>query len=211
MAFLKQQGIRGTALGVTSHDWPQYTEEEPEIYEQEALDKFFAECDADELLRYEFFMMTGMREQEVIYATDLCVDFANCTVSVKHNPSHGWAPKMYKERTIPVPQYLVDKLKAMLVKRGKGGLLFPTANGLPKFDFLDGAKAIARRSGLPEDTVYLHKFRSTFATRSLWANVDLRTVQMWMGHTDLASTMRYLKPNRGKEVRDKVESIWTTA
>lgn len=44
MAFLKQKGTRGTALGITSHDWPQFTEEGPEIYEQEVLDKFFAEC-----------------------------------------------------------------------------------------------------------------------------------------------------------------------
>ena len=65
--------------------------------------------------------MTGMREQEVIYATDKCSDFSNCTVSVKHNPEYGWTPKAYKERTIPVPKALMSKLKAMLVKRGKGG------------------------------------------------------------------------------------------
>jgi hypothetical protein len=29
----------------------------------------------------------------------------------------------------------------MLVKRGKGGLLFPTKSGLPKYNFLDIAKA----------------------------------------------------------------------
>lgn len=95
----------------------------------------------------------------------------------------------------------------MLVDRGKGGLLFPTKNGLPKFDFLDMAKAAAKRAGIPESEVWLHKFRAPFATRSLWAGVDLRTVQDWMGHTDLASTLRYLKPNRSV-VREKVEAIW---
>jgi hypothetical protein len=38
-----------------------YTEEEPEIYEQEELDKLFAACDAEERLWYAFFLMTGMR------------------------------------------------------------------------------------------------------------------------------------------------------
>lgn len=99
----------------------------------------------DELLRYEFFLRTGMREQEVIYATDRAVDFVNCTVSVQHHAEYNWSPKMYKERTIDVPKALAEKLKKMLVKRGKGGLLFQTANGLPKFDFLNGAKAIGRR------------------------------------------------------------------
>jgi hypothetical protein len=65
------------------------------------LDKFFAAYDAHELLLFEFFMVTGMREQEVIYATDNGVDFKNCTVSMKHSPQHGWAPKQYTERTIP--------------------------------------------------------------------------------------------------------------
>jgi site-specific recombinase XerD len=37
--------------------------------------------------------------------------------------------------------------------------------------------------------------------------VDLRTVQDWMGHTDLSSTLRYLKPNRAV-VQEKVEAIW---
>jgi hypothetical protein len=39
---------------------------------------------------------------------------------VRHNPQHGWTPKMYKERTIPVPAALMAKLKKMLVERGKG-------------------------------------------------------------------------------------------
>jgi integrase/recombinase XerD len=207
MTFLKHFDITGKSLKIKAHDWPKYVEEEPEMYEQDVLDKFFAACDADELLLFEFFLQTGMREQEAIYATDRSVDFSNSTISVKHNPAHNWTPKQYKERCIPVPKSLVEKLKRMLVKRGKGGLLFPTKNGLPKFDFLDMAKAVAKRAGINESEVWLHKFRATFATRSLWAGVDLRTVQDWMGHTDLASTLRYLKPNRSV-VREKVEAIW---
>ena len=207
MSFLKHHDITGKSLKIKAHDWPKFVEEEPEIYEQEMLDKFFAVCDEEERLLFEFFQQTGMREQEVIYATDRCLDFANCTVSVKHNPAHNWTPKMYKERTVPVPKALMSKLKQMLVKRGKGGLLFPTKSGLPKYNFLDIAKAVAKRAGIDESEVWLHKFRATFATRSLWAGVDLRTVQDWMGHTDLASTLRYLKPNHSI-VSEKVEAIW---
>jgi integrase/recombinase XerD len=132
MSFLKHYDISGKSLKIKPHDWPQYVEEEPEIYEQEILDEFFAACDKNELLLFEFFLMTGMREQEVIYATDRCLDFSANTVTVRRNPQHGWTPKMYKERTIPVPAALMTKLKKMLVGRGKGGLLFPTKNGQPK-------------------------------------------------------------------------------
>ena len=58
MTFLKAQGIRRLA---GKNDWPRYTEEEPEVYEQEELDKLFAVCDAEERLWYEFFLMTGER------------------------------------------------------------------------------------------------------------------------------------------------------
>jgi hypothetical protein len=62
MTFLKAQGIRGLA---GKNDWPRYTEEEPEVYEQEELDKLFAVCDAEERLWYEFFLMTGERANHV--------------------------------------------------------------------------------------------------------------------------------------------------
>jgi site-specific recombinase XerD len=53
-----------------------------------------------------------------------------------------------------------------------------------------------------------HKFRATFATWSLWAGVDLRTVQQWLGHSDMESTMPYLKPSRSQQVREKVNEIF---
>ena len=56
--------------------------------------------------------------------------------------------------------------------------------------------------------IWLHKFRATFATWSLWAGVDLRTVQQWLGHSDMESTMRYLKPSRSQQVREKVNEIF---
>lgn len=96
MGFLKLYGAQPRDPKVTKHDWPQYVEEEPEIYEHEELDTFFAACDEDERVIFEFFLKTGMREQEVVYATDRCVDFANCEVKVRHNPTYGWTPKMYK-------------------------------------------------------------------------------------------------------------------
>jgi len=42
----------------------------------------------------------------------------------------------------------------------------------------------------------------------LQAGVDIRTVQQWMGHKDLASTMRYLKPARGKGILEKVNTTF---
>ena len=87
-------------------------------------------------------------------------------------------------------------------------LVFPTAGCNPKLDFLDCLKAVAERAKLDENNFWLHKFRATFATRCLWAGVDLRTVQQWLGHSDMESTMRYLKPSHSQHVRDKVNEIF---
>jgi integrase/recombinase XerD len=206
MTFLKAQRIRGL---VGKNDWPRYTEEEPEIYEQEELDKLFAACDSEERLWYEFFLMTGMREQEVMYTNWSDVSFAASTVRVSHKADRGWTPKAYKEREIPIPAKLAKSLKARRAKSDKNcGLVFPTAGCNPKLDFLDCLKAVAERAKLDKVNFWLHKFRATFATWSLWAGVDLRTVQQWLGHSDMESTMRYLKPSRSQHVRDKVNEIF---
>jgi len=206
MSFLKANGIRGL---VRKNDWPRYTEEEPEIYEQEELDALFKACDEQQRLWFEFFLMTGMREQEVMYTYWSDINLTHATVRVSHKPDRGWTPKAYKEREIPIPATLVSSLKARKARVDKTcNLLFPTAGCNPKLNFLDDLKAVAERAKLRKDNFRLHKFRATFATRCLWAGVDLRTVQQWLGHSDMESTMRYLKPARNEAVREKVNQIF---
>jgi integrase len=128
MTFLKAHGIRGL---VGKNDWPRYTEEEPEIYEQEELNSLFAACDVEERLWFEFFLMTGMREQEVMHTYWTDVNFTANTVRVSHKRDRGWTPKAYKEREIPIPAKLVKNLKQWKAKADKScGLVFrlPDAN-----------------------------------------------------------------------------------
>jgi len=206
MTFLKAYGVRGI---VGKNDWPRFTHEEPEIYEREELGTLLEACNEEERLWFEFFLMTGMREQEVMYTYWSDVKFAAATVRVSHKPDRGWTPKAYKEREIPIPARLVKALKASKMNSDKNcDLVFPTAGCNPKLDFLDCLKACAERAKLNKDDFWLHKFRATFATWSLWAGVDLRTVQQWLGHSDMESTMRYLKPSRSQQVREKVNEIF---
>jgi len=127
MSFLKAQKVRGL---VGKNDWPRYTGEEPEVYEQAELETLFAACDAEERLWFEFFLMTGMREQEVMHVHWFDVNLRASTVKVSHKPD--WTPKAYKEREIPI-QKLVASLQAAKAKHDKScGLVFPTAGCRPK-------------------------------------------------------------------------------
>ena len=157
----------------------------------------------------ELFLMTGEREQEVMHTYWSDLKLQHATVRVTHKPDRSWTPKAYREREVPIPDKLVRQLKAWKAKSDKKcNLLFPTAACKPKLDFLDCCKKIAERAGLDPDDFWLHKFRATFATWHLWSGVDLRTCQHWMGHQDVESTMRYLKPQRGQEARAKVNNTF---
>ncbi|PYX19988.1 MAG: hypothetical protein DMG87_11235, partial [Acidobacteria bacterium] len=175
MTFLKAQGVRGL---VGKNDWPRFVEEEPEVYEREELEKLFAVCDEEERLWYEFFLMTGMREQEVMHCSWADVNLTRSTVTVRYKPEYGFSPKNYREREIPIPAKLVTSLKAWKAKAEKFcGLVFPTAGCSPKLNFLDDLKVVVERANLDKENFWLHKFRATFATWHLWNSVDLRTVQ----------------------------------
>lgn len=206
MSFLKEEGIRGL---VKKEDWPQYQEDDPEIYEKEDLDAFFAVCTDQERLWFEFFLQTGMREQEVIYCRPENVNLKHGTIFVRRNDLYNWTAKAYRGREIPISAWLAAKLAARKLP-ASAKLLFGTSTGNPKLDFLDCCKSIAKRAGLNPDDWWLHKFRATFATMHLQAGVDFRTVQKWLGHVDSASTLRYLRPARGKEVQEKVNQTWAS-
>src|SRR5207248_571913 len=108
MTFLKAQAIHGL---VGKNDWPRFVEEEPEVYEHEELDKLFNACTAEERLWFEFFLMTGMREQEVMHCSWNDVNLSRGTVTVRYKPEYGFSPKNYKEREVPIPAKLVRSLK----------------------------------------------------------------------------------------------------
>jgi hypothetical protein len=51
----------------------------------------------------------------------------------------------------------------------------------------------------------LKTFRSTYASRTLRTGFDVRTVQHWMGHKSLETTMRYLVPSQ--EVHARLDQV----
>jgi integrase/recombinase XerD len=205
LTFLKSCGIEKL---LTKTDKVRYVQSEPEIYDADQLDAFFAACDSDERVFFEFLLMTGFRKKEAAFVEWRDVDLKAGVVRVTAKNKYGFRPKTYEEREVPIPDKLVAALKS---HRNGSELLFPTRNGTPRrhrTQLLDLCKAIAKRAKLNPDEFWLHKFRATFATMHLQAGVDLRTMQSWMGHKDLESTMRYLKPARGKGAREKVNATF---
>ena len=75
--------------------------------------------------------------------------------------------------------------------------MFPSPKSHLNYRFLhERCKDIATRAGLNKEEWHLHRFRDTAATRWLRAGIDVRTVQVWLGHESLATTQKYLEPSK---------------
>jgi integrase len=218
------------ANGVVSllqkRDWPDYVEPMRVVYEPEELKPLFAACTAEERTLYMTYLLTGFRDKEIRYLTWRDIDFRNQAIRVTAKSQFEFKPKNKEEREVPVPQSLLELLKAHREKQRShpAGLVFPTLNNEPDKNHESKLKKIAYRAGLNCGNCvtahrnhcakgpychqwFLHKFRHTFATRNLQDHVcDIRTLQLWLGHSDLASTMVYLKAVRSKDVLSKVNA-----
>jgi integrase/recombinase XerD len=224
---LKQHGKRKL---LTSADWPSFVETVRPIYEDAELAKLFKTCTPEEEIRFKFYLMSGFREAEGRFVTWRDVDFKHLAVRVTAKPHWGFHPKNWQEREVPVPQKLIAMLQRFRPKdAGPDAPLFPSATGRLDGAMLEKLKAVAHRGKLncghcvvkhrlEDGTIkinrcadgpyctrwFLHKFRHTYATRHLQDGIDIRTLQQWMGHRDIASTIVYLKGVRNSDVQARI-------
>lgn len=54
-----------------------------------------------------------------------------------------------------------------------------------------------------------HAYRKLAADKWLRNGIDLKTVQVLLGHTSLASTQRYLRPLEQDELKQRLEQAWS--
>jgi integrase len=225
--LLKQHG-RSKLL--TASDWPSFVETVRPIYEDAELTALFAACAPPEATRFRFYLMSGFRDAEGRFVTWRDVDFRHTAVRVTAKPHWGFQPKNWEEREVPVPQKLITMLqKFRPANATPDDPLFPSATGRPDGAMLEKLKAVAWRGELncghcataqklKDGTErinrcnagpycgrwFLHKFRHTYATRHLQDGIDIRTLQQWMGHRDIASTMVYLKGVRNSDIQVRI-------
>ncbi len=203
--FLRANGVTGL---LRAADKPRYDEKDVVAYYPQELSVLFSEATAEERLLIQFFLGTGFREQEVTYCTWANIDFQGKVVSVRSKPEMRFRAKDKEERSVPIPDSLVHSLA--LRKRQAGSLLvFPGKGNKPNGHFLRTLQKLAYRAGLNcgECTTKsgrtcttkpvcrkwgLHSLRRTFATLHSEAGVPPRTIQRWLGHSDLSTTLRYL-------------------
>lgn len=226
---MKQHGRRKL---LNASDWPSFVETVRPIYEDSELERFFKACTWDKEIRFKFYLMSGFREAEGRFLTWRDVDFKHMAVRVTAKPQWNFQPKNWEEREVPVPARLIELLKKFKPAEAKqDDPVFSSTKGRPDGAMLEKLKQVAHRAKLNcgccavkhklengtlkinrcSDGPYctrwfLHKFRHTYATRHLQDGIDIRTLQQWMGHRDIASTMVYLKGLRNKDVQQRINA-----
>ena len=199
--FFKRQGRGGITRGL---QLPERITPLPREYRTADLAKFFKAAHDSEKALFSTFLLTGLRELEVVHLFWTDVSFELQTVRVTAKPELGFYPKRWEEREVPIPVQLIDLLRAH-PRRAGCNFVFSSPKGNREYHMLDRCKAVAGRAGLDPTKFDLKTFRSTFASRALRAGFDVRTVQHWMGHKSLETTMRYLVPSQ--EVHARLDQV----
>jgi integrase/recombinase XerD len=206
-------------------DWPSFVETIRPIYESEELTAMFEVATEDEADMLKFILGSGYRDQEMRYVGYLDLDSHHDLARVTAKKEWDFTPKNWEERAVPLPHALMERLKKRKERKKARphDLIFGNTKGNPDSEMDMVVKRVAERAELNCGrcvtehgnkcaegpfcmNFFLHKFRHTFATNHLRDGVDIRTVQAWLGHRDIKSTMVYLKGIRSKDAAQKVNS-----
>jgi integrase len=132
--------------------------------------------------------LVALRWRDIAFAAQrvrVCGSFAGARLTT---------PKSGKVRSVPLAPDVASALARLAARgywTGDDDLVFPGMLG----SYLDASalarryKAALRRAALRP--LRFHDLRHTFGTRMI-AKADIRRVQEWMGHADVATTMKYL-------------------
>ncbi len=201
---------------------PKYDKTMPEIYTDKELTAFFAAVTSPkENLLFRVFIETGVREQEAMYLEWKDVDPDQKILSLKSKVKRfGFRLKDFEERELPLSDDILERLAAYRKEQAGRDTLIFSLRGHPDGHMLRTLKRLVRIAKLNCAECdgcmskskecgrwYLHKFRATYCTKLLRAGVDIRTVQAMMGHSDLESTMRYLRPAENVQLQDVVNRV----
>ena len=154
----------------------------------------------------ELLYATGLRVSELVMAE---VALVNLDVGYLRVTGKG-----AKQRLVPMgegarqllQQYMEEARPRLLSKKKTSRYVFVSRRGGPltRQAFWKLLRRRAQRAGIRQ-TISPHMLRHSFATHLLEGGADLRTVQVMLGHADIATTQIYTQVERGhlKRVHDR--------
>lgn len=134
---------------------------------------------------------TGLRVSELVTLPLAACNLSSCFVRV--------IGKGEKERLVPfgIPakeslESYLESARPLILKGRRSNTLFITSHGkgMTRLRFWQIIREAARAAGIKEH-LSPHTLRHSFATHLLSHGADLRSVQLMLGHSDIATTQIY--------------------
>jgi len=129
----------------------------------------------------------GLRREELFHLRWEDVNWKTGELTVVSREEHH--TKNYESRRIPMNEVLAEALRRHL-HRLDSLHIFCNRDGQPYDNIRKALHSAAKRAGIV-GMVGLHQLRHAFCSHALMQGIDARTVQKWMGHRDLKTTLRY--------------------
>ncbi|MFC1526910.1 tyrosine-type recombinase/integrase [Candidatus Latescibacterota bacterium] len=129
----------------------------------------------------------GLRAREIYYLrwTDIRWDEGVLEVVSQEE----WTTKNNRTRRVPMSSRLAGHLRRNPRRLGSPYVFTNRFGNL--FDRMDKfLRGAAKRAGVP-GRVTLHQFRHSFCSHCFMKGTDPHTIQQWMGHRQITTTMRY--------------------
>jgi integrase/recombinase XerD len=149
----------------------------------------------------------GLRISEAIALPITAIDSKQMVVRV--------IGKRNRERIVPLPEALLHRLRAWWSTHRDPLWLFPNESGtgpLINKSFRRAFASARQRAGLAAE-IKPHSLRHSFATRLLEHGVDVRIVQMLLGHASIRSTEIYthLTTAMRHDLQQRIADLFTSA
>ncbi len=207
--------------------------------EQSTDDKFFSYEEAQLFLNnikdhelYELFYVAlffGMRREEMLGLRWSAIDFKAKTMIINHTVTRGTkvnrvnATKTASSaREYPLTDEQVEMFKRLREKEKKNRIL--CGNGYHESDYIfkhvDGSlfypdyptklfgKLIKKMPELPQNITF-HGLRSSCVSILVHQGMDVKSIQKWVGHKDIDTTLRIYAKVKDKEAKREISQAMT--
>lgn len=184
-------------------DTPRIRRRLPEVLTVEEVEALIASCDTTkpsgvrDRAILELMYSSGLRVSEVVL-----LEFQH--LDLEEQMLRLWG-KGFKERVVPFGERAKEALleyihgsRNLLLKGKKSRYIFvsgPSGKPLSRQSVWSMVKRCALRAGIHKH-ITPHTLRHTFATHLLEGGAELRIVQEFLGHSDIATTQIYTHVNR---------------
>lgn len=184
-------------------DTPRIKRHLPEVLTVEEVEALIASCDVTkpsgvrDRAILELMYSSGLRVSEVVF-----LEFQH--LDLEEQMLRLWG-KGFKERIVPFGERAKEALleylngaRNLLLKGKKSRYIFvsgPSGKPLSRQSVWNMVKRYALQAGIRKH-ITPHTLRHTFATHLLEGGAELRVVQEFLGHSDIATTQVYTHVNR---------------